>query len=166
MNPVFDPWSFGRSSSLVESRLPLARMVRLAASLIDPSGEAQVRCTGMLDDHGRPAMRLEVRARLPVRCDRCSGALEQVVESDRVFHFVRSEEELNAIPVDPLEPSEPLVGGDRFELAPVVEDELILSLPISPRHESCTAPSELPAGEDREERQHPFAALGRLRRPS
>ncbi|MGS0753455.1 YceD family protein [Roseateles sp. GG27B] len=51
----------------------------------------------------------------------------------------------------------------------LVEDELLLALPLVPRHEQCPQPLALPAaellpdGEDADALPHPFAALAALR---
>ena len=58
-----------------------------------------------------------------------------------------------------------------LDLRELVEDELLLALPIVPRHDVCPQPLPLPvdsapAPEDPTERPHPFAALQRLKLPS
>jgi uncharacterized protein len=53
------------------------------------------------------------------------------------------------------------VGGRRFDVAALVEDEAILCVPISPRHARC-APPTVREPADAEART-PFAALAKLR---
>jgi uncharacterized protein len=53
-----------------------------------------------------------------------------------------------------------------LNLKDLVEDELLLALPLVPRHEQCPeAPSLVHEAENFEEPEHPFAALQRFRRP-
>jgi uncharacterized protein len=167
MNPVIDTAAFSRSRGHIEGELPFAAMPRLGPSLRDGTGAARFACDGGPDGRGRPALRLRGQARLELRCDLCGEALASDVEIDREFYFVRNAAELEAIPVDPLEDGEALVGSERFELAPLVEDELILALPISPRHPQCAAAGARIDGEvAAQARESPFAALKALRRPS
>ena len=60
-----------------------------------------------------------------------------------------------------------LVLSRQFDLRELVEDELLLTLPIVPKHEQCPAllPSAAPglAAEDVAP-AHPFAALAALKR--
>ena len=57
-----------------------------------------------------------------------------------------------------------------LDLQPLIEDELILALPLVPRHERCPQPLPMTAGEDElAASQAPgkaFAALAALRRGS
>jgi uncharacterized protein len=172
MNPIIDTSAFSRSAGRIEGAVSLAGMERLATSLREPGGEILLECEGRPDGRGRPALRMQLSGRLELRCDRCGGPLLHDVDVDREFYFVRDMAELQAIPVDPLEVGEGLVGSERFELIPLIEEELILSLPISPRHEGCDPQPGFGRGglhhdgASGEPEENPFAALQKLRRPS
>jgi uncharacterized protein len=87
----------------------------------------------------------------------------------RTLRFVPTEEE--AARLDEAEEEEDVLALPRaLNLHELIEDELILALPLVPRHEQCpeplpwepempTAPAEVPG----EEVAHPFAALARLK---
>jgi uncharacterized protein len=52
----------------------------------------------------------------------------------------------------------------RLDLLPLLEDELILAVPLVPRHERCPEPLPLPADEpDEMPAEHPFAKLAALK---
>ncbi|MDO5653087.1 MAG: YceD family protein, partial [Brachymonas sp.] len=62
-----------------------------------------------------------------------------------------------------------LVYGKQFDLLALVEDELLMALPLAPRHETCAAP-DLPvqasdASGEENATPHPFAALQQLKKP-
>jgi uncharacterized protein len=170
MNPVIDTFAFARTGACQEFSVPLAKLARFSTSVLSPASEARVHCQGGADERGRPGLRLQVRARYEVRCDRCGLPLEREADIDRDFYFVRSDEELGRIAVDPLEESDPLVGSDRFALLDLVEEELLLDLPISPRHEACEPVEgtgfQPGAGPEEPARENPFAALQKIRRNS
>ena len=55
-----------------------------------------------------------------------------------------------------------------FDLLELLEDELLMDMPVAPRHESCPVPVKLSSADPayhlaEAERQHPFAVLGRLK---
>ena len=54
-----------------------------------------------------------------------------------------------------------------FDVIELLEDELLLALPLVPRHEACPQPLPMvaePVEEPAEERANPFAALEALRK--
>jgi uncharacterized protein len=89
------------------------------------------------------------------------------VEVDRWFRFVADEATAEALDDDSEE--DLLALEPRPSLVELVEDELILSLPLVPLHERCPQPlstADGPAGGEKapgSERPHPFAALAKLK---
>jgi len=146
-------------------QLSLARMERLAASLCDGEGAVFIDVCFQRDEQGRDVAVGHVAARLPVRCQRCLEAMEIAIATALRVAFTDAEGE--APPPDGYD-AVPLVS-DTISLSDLVEDELMLALPMAPVHEDCPvgvwrrylwdrAPSEAP--------RKPFAALSRIRRPA
>jgi uncharacterized protein len=107
-------------------------------------------------------MELWLQAQLPLRCDRCAQELVFALSVRRSFYFVASEEQLAATEIDDA-PEEALLGSAHFDLAGLIEDEAILQLPISPRHECCTPAVVVDAVPTDAPRPKPFAQLQGLR---
>jgi uncharacterized protein len=114
-----------------------------------------------------PQLWLHLRAATSValQCQRCLQPMAVALQVDRHLRFVADENE--AARLDEESEEDVLVESRRFDLLELIEDELILALPIVPRHDTC--PSPLPAGaagtEDEEAGQNPFARLAALRHP-
>ena len=168
-----DVFAVARNRAQWGGRIALADMPRLCASLTDGPGDRAAtlayHCRGGIDAQGRPELELCLDAVLPLRCDRCAQKLALVLETDRRFYFVATQEELAAIPIDDT-PEEALLGSAHFDLATLIEDEVILQLPISPRHPDCSpalhgtgAQRAAAAAAPAAERPHPFAGLAALR---
>jgi len=100
---------------------------------------------------------------VPLQCQRCLQTMTQTLRVDRRFRFVRNEEQ--AAELDEESDDDVLALPTRLDLVALLEDELILALPIVPRHDSCPQPLPIqPAAEaDEEAAPHPFAALAALR---
>ena len=84
-------------------------------------------------------MRLEYDASFKLQCQRCLEPMEERVSRRASFLLVGGESIPAGIP-EGHEPAE--LSGDRFQPAGFVEDELIMSLPLIPRHvrlEQCGA---------------------------
>lgn len=116
--------------------------------------------------HAQPQAWLHLRASalLALACQRCLGPVDTPVEVDRSFRFV--EDEATAQAQDDISEEDVLVLTRELDLPALVEDELILEMPLVPRHETCPEPVRLSAGEESlpaDAQPHPFAVLGRLK---
>jgi uncharacterized protein len=150
---------------------PLSAMRRLGDGLFEPAGpEATLAWSaqGSLVPlaAGEPEFWLHLRASasVPLQCQRCLQPVQQDLAVDRRFRFVRTEEEAERL--DEVSEDDVLVLGPRLDLQELLEDELILALPIVPRHEGrCPVPLPLPVDDLEEEAPapNPFAALAALR---
>lgn len=149
-------------------RIRIGSMPRLAAVLSDSSSaEAQVELDMQDDGSGRIVVQGTVAAQLALICQRCLKPMSQHISTDFRLVWVRNEAEAAAIEI---ESTDPLLSEDgRVKLAELVEDELLLALPIVALHklETCgtglemhenpAAKPEVPA------RQNPFAMLKQLK---
>ena len=141
-------------------------MARLQSQLADDdSRDVSYSLQGFIDARRRPAAQLQAQATLNLPCTHCDQPLSWTVELQRSYYFVRDEEALHRIEVDDAE-EEPLVGNARFDVAQLLEDELILSLPIAPRHQTCQAEVEAASGTETSAEisvQGPFSVLKGLK---
>lgn len=156
-----DIFEFGRRGGRLEGVLVCARLARLASMLAAGDGELRFELRGRIDARGRAAAELAFGGRVQLECDRCGGAVAHELGGRGRYYFVHSEEELAQIAIDESD-EEPLLGGARFDLHQLLEDEAILALPMALRHAQCTArPAAIGSAEARPAgRQRPFAALG------
>ncbi len=160
-----DVWELSRQRGTVQGELPLGDAARLAGHLADDTGALHFRLNGLVDELGRPAARLEVQGVVRARCDRCGGPVDVAIDERAQFFFVADEGQLNGLPIDE-SPAEPLLGSRRFDLAALVEDQAILALPISPRHENCAGPGPREADDGADGETHrPFETLAALKKP-
>lgn len=115
-----------------------------------------------------PWLHLQARATLPLTCQRCLDVVEVPVDVERSFRFVRDEATAEA--EDDESEEDLLVASEDFDLHALIEDELILTLPLIPSHDQCPAP--LPGGTpdgaavegEAPKRPSPFAVLGQLKK--
>jgi len=121
---------------------------------------------------GDPELWLHLTARtsLALQCQRCLQPVETPLDIDRTIRFVRGEEA--AAELDEQIEDDVLALQRSLDLRELVEDELLLALPLVPRHEVCPAPLPMSAGETEavdaaaQEAANPFAALAALKRDS
>ena len=99
-----------------------------------------------------------------LQCQRCLQPLDEAVHVDRHFRFVADEDTAAALD-DEIE-DEVLVLPKSLNLRDLVEDEMLLALPLVPRHGVCpeVVPMQFGDVEIVEEKANPFASLGLLRK--
>lgn len=108
-------------------------------------------------------LHLRVSACVPRECQRCLQAVTLPLTVDRWVRFVADEATAAALDADSEE--DVLVAGRQFDLRALVEDELLLAMPLVPTHETCPEPLLEPAAEQAPgPQEHPFAALAALKR--
>ena len=111
-------------------------------------------------------LHLTVAATLPLTCQRCLGPADVGVSVDRWFRFVATESVAEAL--DDEAEEDLLVTSRQFNLAGLIEDELLLGLPLVPRHDQCPAGLTMAVADpdfdaELSDKPHPFAALAKLR---
>jgi uncharacterized protein len=84
----------------------------------------------------QPYLRLAVHGSAWLECQRCLAPYEQPFDIDATYRLVLTEEEAQEIPLDDDE-LEVIVGSRQFDLVDLIEEELLLSLPLVPKHEVC-----------------------------
>ena len=94
------------------------------------------------------------------------GPVSIPIDITREFRFVANEEEAAAQDDDSEE--DLLVSSREFNLAELIEDELLMGLPLIPRHDVCPTPIKLEAVDPDFEatslvKPNAFAALAQLR---
>ena len=173
--PLTDPVDVGLLSASRTSfrrTYALAVFERLRDGLAKDEGSAEVEFR-FHEANEFPALEGEVRARPWLVCQRCLNPYPQAVESPFRVAFASSEDAAAQVP----EEYEGVVAPHgRAKLAELVEDELLLALPLVPMHaspEECEAagaeaPAALAADADddpaseKTESQRPFASLREL----
>ncbi len=126
--------------------LPVAALSRLTETLASQDGSLQVRLFLSGRSPGQPPrVQGQVRGKVQRICQRCLGVFEQTVDLPIDVLLARSEAEEARL----AENAEViLIEGDRLSLHDLVEDELLLSLPIAPRCEvDCASPERSRQGE-------------------
>lgn len=126
------------------------------------AGERRIGASGAAE----PWLHLQAEAVLPLVCQRCLSTVDTELQVDRWFRF--APDEATAALEDEDSEEDVLVVARDFDLRELIEDELLMDIPITPRHDVCPQPVRLsavdPAFEEEEgERVNPFAVLGNLR---
>lgn len=168
-----DVKSFAQEGGVLAGEQPLRAHERLAAETQGRGGDQAVTwsVSGELrnPNHVEPETWLHLKAGtvLSLTCQRCLAPVEVPVAVERSFRFVA--DEATAAAEDDESEEDVLAMSRAFDLLALVEDELLMEMPLAPRHETC--PPVRVAVEDEgfegssARHENPFAVLGRLKTP-
>ena len=125
---------------------------------------------GMSGSKAHQILSLEVHGRLHVVCQRCLKDCSQELVEKRQFLLMASEAEADAYPIED-DLYEPLVASNHFDLLGLIEDEILLSFPLIPKHEEGTCQAQTPPKVNKEpisgdqlKRENPFNILKNMKK--
>ena len=159
---VVDGWRMATARQGFEGTLALSTLARLRPGLADDEGD--VRFSADFDRNAlqQPYVELRIATRLPLRCQRTLQRFLHPVELHQRLGLIRDEAQEAELPED----YEPLLlpADGALRLADLVEDELILALPVVPvAPGSDTVEGEFGPDAEEQAAASPFAALQALR---
>ena len=154
--PVIDGLEFAKAGSRLQGSWPVSEFLRLHDALRSTAGTLHYELQGVPELRGKPALRLKVTGTLQLICQRCLGTLEFSLCAETALNLARTQQEIDAEPLESDGP-ESIVAGREMQVKALVEDEALLALPIAPRHEDCAAGASEGGAESA--RQTPFAGL-------
>jgi len=163
---ILDAWRMVAARRGFEGRLPLSSMPRLCEALHDSEGEVAFALDFERDDFQLPCLELRIEASLPLQCQRSMQRFELPVRIEQRFGLLPAdagEADEAALPPG----YEALLIAEDGGLRPLelVEDELILALPVVPvKPGSEAVERDWPVPPDEEARANPFSALAALKK--
>lgn len=161
---ALDAWRMVTSQRIFSGTLPLASMTRLGPSLVDADGECTYRVEFGRDEFGVAFVQIDAQASLPLMCQRSLERFELPVQVSQRMGLIRSEEEESGLPAE----YEPVLMPEdgRLHASELIEDELILALPVVPVTPGTDEVEVLWSTDEEavaEDRPNPFAALSALK---
>jgi uncharacterized protein len=158
---IVDGFEFCRLGEQLSGATPVAAFERLTAEATDKVGEIRWSFAGGHHPKGFPQLSMKVEGEVGLVCQRCLSPYRQSLMSQTVLVLARSEadaDETEAQLDD--DRMDVIVGSGSLDLLQLVEDEALLSLPLSPRHDAC--PGDAPKlSSDKPE--SPFSVLKTLK---
>ena len=148
-------------NSEFEGSLTLSQMPRLSSLVMPGDAPIKIRFEFTKNLYQHPSITGHIETRLQLECQRCLEPMEQIMDFDFDLLIDASDEDVKAFQTDTL-----VSDGGYIDIVEVVEDELILALPLISMHEDTAChqnwqPDELPAPEAGKD--NPFAALAALK---
>ncbi|WGL17011.1 YceD family protein [Microbulbifer bruguierae] len=149
----------------LDGTVPSDALPRLVSSTESIDGDVQVQLAFGRDLQRNQIASGHLEVQVHLLCQRCLQPVTERIEAEVNWGFVWTEEQGNALPksLDPV-----IQEGDELDLYQVLEDEILLNLPMVAYHEvECVSRDDLQssgkAAEAEEQRENPFKVLEQLK---
>ena len=171
-----EPFKWAEQGFKWSGQLPLSRFVRIAREAVGSIDDQLINidCKLSMDAYHRIAwLDGHVETKVPMECQRCLETVEIELVSDFHLALVDDESLIERLDEDAdfivLGESESSTKGDfttpaTVDLLSLLEDELLLLMPLSPKHDACEHKHQ-PTVQDivEEKRDNPFDVLASLK---
>lgn len=130
--PTIDGLRFCRNRGSLAGAVEPARLSRLAGAGCRVR-ELRYQIEGGESDRGEPTLSLSIEGVFDLTCQRCLEDMQWMLSANVELGLARSIEEIEGAEDD----LDRIVAGKSMSVEGLVEDEVILAVPMIPRHESC-----------------------------
>ena len=155
---VIDSLEFARTAQHLRGTVPIVDLARLADSLFDAGGELTYELTGGHDDRQRPRVQLAVAGSINLTCQRCLGSLAYTVTVQTSLLVLTEQAGDETADLDDLDG---IPAHAHTDVWSIVEDEILLAIPLSPRHAEGQRSQAVKAAAN--STASPFSVLARLK---
>jgi uncharacterized protein len=160
---LIEPVRLALCGEQLKGKLPLKPMSRLHDSLCEVEGEVEIDWLFSTDEKQRPTIRGRIQTLLKMVCQRCLQPMPWPIETSVALVLLKEGQTENELP-DGYEAL--TLTSTQISLITLVEDELILALPIVAKHTSCPS-NEYQVAEDFNKdlayQNNPFHVLSQLK---
>ena len=158
--PFIDSVDFALNGQEISGEVPVAEIPRLLDALENPQGILSYMVRGGMDSRGDPLLEVRIEGQCQLRCQRCLHAMDYVIGIETRL-LLRDQESLDALGDEEDEECDSILADKHLDVLNLLEDEILLSLPIAPKHEAGAC--RMAYGESGRKEEHPFAALAKLK---
>lgn len=153
---IINNLEFAQKQQKLDDQFAITTLKRLAQTLSLESHNASqnsiyFELVGETERFRQPSLRLRIKTNLPVICQRCLD--QMLIPMDLNLQYLISD-----VAIESLDDSDDIdwVEADKeMDLYKLIEDELLLAMPIAPTHENNCAKVSMQSGE----KPNPFAVL-------
>lgn len=158
-----DPFRYAEQNLQLDGFVKIQDMPRLGSIVHSTDETVEVNLCFGVDEQGINFLKGHLNTKLTLQCQRCMELFIYEIISDFSLGIVNTLDEANALP-EHYEPA--LAKENSLALRELIEDEVILNLPIIPRHEPEDCKVSLPfkdSGWEQGKGENPFRVLESLK---
>ncbi len=134
----FDNVQFAKNGQTITGSISSDNLKRTAEILEELSGSLDYTITGSIDDKNKPILTIRIYGKITTLCQNCLEKLDIPIDCSNIVAVFYNESDMdNALFGDEAGYDDGILADANFDIESFVEDELIMSLPIAPKHETC-----------------------------
>lgn len=158
---AIDGPEFAQEARHLFGEVSLADLPRLADLLLGTDGSLRYSLRGSVGQRKEPLLQVSVNGSLPLLCQRCMERMDFALVVEVLFELKQGGGDLELTQEEVDDDSRDILPVDgEIDVIELIEDEVLLALPVAPRHVVCKASLQ----DDGVERPSPFAALATLKK--
>lgn len=156
-----DPLRYAEEGKRLQGEIDITEMDRLKASVSRAKACVKLNMSFGMDELKNKFIDGHMQTELTLICQRCLQDMTVTIKRDFLLGLVRNVKQADALPhgYEPL-----MVNLTTVKLAAIIEDELILALPIVPMHAAsqCQAVAHSQATDEAAVKPSPFSVLKQM----
>lgn len=158
---IIDSVSFARKNGALQGKIAVEQLTRASEYFTAKDGELTFEIRGRLDQRKRPLLTLTVSGYVTLTCQRCLQAMRHEVDVAQGLRLVKDEAALPRLDEEH-DDIDVIVADSKMNVLDLVEDEIILSVPLGPKHDfDCVASDDKVNAQDG--KRQPFATLAKFK---
>ena len=134
---VINSLEFSRNAKVLRGKIAAADLQRLRDYLHSADGVIEYELGGAVDPEGKSLLHLVIKGKLYLKCQRCLEALEHDVDLVSDLLLIENQQEFPEI-TEENEAVDCILAQAEMDVLALLEEDIILKLPISPRHGTCS----------------------------
>jgi uncharacterized protein len=157
-----NPLRLAKSGNRIEGSLRLDSFERLKGDLLENTGKLEYSLSFDFDESGLCVIESRIDTQVKLECQRCLKPVVINIHKSSLLGLVNSKDDIDGLAKE----YEPLQMEDEtISVEEIIEDELLLSIPLSPLHaENECAGKEVLDQINADAKTNPFAALAALKK--
>ena len=157
---IINNLEFAQSHQTLVDEIAVLNCERLAEMLAPnlSNGQISYKLTGAAKQLRNPSLHLHINAKLPVTCQRCLDEMQVQLSLDFSYMVCQT----LPIETDENDDTDWLEAAANMNLQELIEDELLLAMPIAPMHELVNGQNCSQQSTQSGEKPNPFAVLKSL----
>jgi uncharacterized protein len=137
-NILINNKEFAVHNLTLERNIPIATLERVTSVFDELEGEIEFTVMGKTDNKNRPLLNITICGKIATLCQVCLQSMTIDLDHSLSVLIFKSEEELDeALFGNESTESDGIVSDPEFDILAFIEDELIMALPIAPKHATC-----------------------------